>query len=288
MKRILVIGATGTVGRAIISQLLSSNVHISAFTRNPAAANLPVQVELFQGDLSSPASLHTALAGADAVFLVWTAPPSAAPPALAHITKRVPQIVFLSSPHRTPHPFFLQPNPLANLHAELERLIQSSGAHWTFLRPGMFAANALNWWAPRLRADTANHVIRWPYSQAPTAPIHEADIGTVGARVLLEEGHDGKDYVLTGPDSLTQAEQVQIIGEILGRPLRLQEITPAEAQKELRSVIPPPGIPMLLNAWAAALGQPAYVTSSVADITGRPARTLRDWAADHALDFRPA
>jgi uncharacterized protein YbjT (DUF2867 family) len=287
MKKILVIGATGTVGRAVISELLSSkaDVHIRAFTRNADSANLPAQVQVFQGDLTNPVSLDSALAGADAVFLVWTAPPAAAPSTLAHITKRVRQIVFLSSPHQTPHPFFRQPNPLANLHAEIEHLIQSSGVRWTILRPGMFAANALHWWVPRIRANQ-NH-IRWPYGDAPTAPIHERDIGAVGTRVLLEDSYTGKDYVLTGPQSLTQSQQVQIIGEVIGRPLRFEEISAEEADRELLSGIPRPAIRMLLNAWAAALGQPAYISDSVAQVIGVPPRTFRDWVTDHMADFQP-
>src|SRR5262249_58423508 len=92
------------------------------------------------------------------------------------------RIVLLTSPHKTPHPFFQQPNPVQRLHAQLERLIEESGLQWTILRPGMFAANALTWWAPQIRAAA---VVRWPYAAAPTAPIHERDIAAVGGRGLL-------------------------------------------------------------------------------------------------------
>jgi len=285
MKRILIIGATGTVGRSVISQLPSEGLSLRALTRNPPAANLPAHVQLFQGDLTNPSSLDSALAGSDSVFLVWTAPPTSAASAIPYIAARVPQIIFLSSPHQTPHPFFRQPNPLANLHAEIERLIQSSGIRWTFLRPGMFAANSLHWWAPTLRADPNVTIIHWPYAEAPTAPIHEADIGAVAAHALLENTHSGKDYVLTGPDSLTQALQIQILGEVLGRPLCLQEMSRAEAERDLLPGIPRAAISMLLNAWAAALGQPAYVTDSVYNLTGTPARSFRQWATDHAAAF---
>jgi len=288
MKRILLIGATGTVGRSVISQLPSEGLSLRALTRNPPAANLPAHVQPFHGDLTNPSSLDSALADVDTVFLVWTAPPTAAASAIPYIAARVPQIIFLSSPHQTPHPFFRQPNPLANLHAEIERLIQASGVQWTFLRPGMFAANSLHWWAPQLLADPKATVIRWPYAEAPTAPIHEADIGAAGARVLLENHHSGKDYVLTGPESLTQAQQVQILGEVLSRPLRLQEMPRAEAERDPLPGIPRGAISMLLNAWAAALGQPAYVTDSVHNLTGTPARSFRQWATDHAASFRPS
>ena len=154
---------------------------------------------------------------------------------------------------------------------------------WAFLRPGMFAANARLWWASQIRADS---VVRWPYAEALTAPIHERDIAAVAARILCEDGQGGEDYVLTGPESLSQSEQVRIIGEVIGRPLRLEEISPEEARRELLAIMPLPVINMLLNAWAAAVGQPAYVTSAVAEITGRPARTFRDWVLEHAADFR--
>ena len=146
----------------------------------------------------------------------------------------------------------------------------------------MFAANARGWWAPQIRA---GDVVRWPYADAPTAPIDERDIAAVAVRVLCEEFHGGKDYVLTGPQSLSQFEQVSIIGEVIGRALRFEEISPEEARHELSGVMPPPVVAMLLNAWAAGIGQPAFVTSTVADITGRPARTFRDWAIDHADEF---
>jgi uncharacterized protein YbjT (DUF2867 family) len=169
------------------------------------------------------------------------------------------------------------------MQAEFERHIEASGLRWTILRPGMFAANALLWWAPQIHA---GDIVRWPYAEAPTAPIHERDIAAVAARTLCEEGHDGIDYVLTGPQSLTQSEQVSIIGDVIGRPLRYEEISPEVARSELSAVAPLPVINMLLNAFAAAIGQPALVTSGVADITGTPARTFRDWALDHAARFQ--
>jgi uncharacterized protein YbjT (DUF2867 family) len=284
MKRILIIGATGTVGRQVVSQLSAAHVPVRALVRNPDAADLPPQVEIVRGDLTAPATLDPALKDVDAVFLVWTAPSAAAASALARIAGYGPRIVFLSAPHQTAHPFFQQPNPTATLHAEIERLIAASGLQATFLRPGMFAANALRWWAPQIRA---GNVVRWPYADAPTVPIDERDIAAVAVRMLCEEGHGGEDYVLTGPQSLSQSEQVRIIGEALGRSLRFEEISPDEARHELLTLIPAPAvIDMLLNAWAAAVGQPAYLTSAVADITGTPARTLREWATDHAAAFR--
>jgi len=233
------------------------------------------------GDLTVPEALGGCLDGVDVVFLVWTAPVGTAPAAVDRMAKHARRIVFLSSPHRTPHPFFQQPNPFRAVPAEIERLIEASGLRWTFLRPGMFAANSLSWWAPQIRA---GDVVRWPYAAAPTAPIHERDIATVAVRALLEAGHDGAEYVLTGPQSLSQLEQVITIGDVIGRPLRFEEISPEEWRREMRAPVAVAN--MLLDAWAAAIGQPAFVTSTVAEITGSPARSFRDWVTDHAGEFR--
>ncbi len=283
MKPILVVGATGNIGREVVSQLIAKKVRARALTRNPESANLPTQVEVVRGDLTIPDTLDEPLDDVDRVFLVWTVHPAAVAPALDRIAKHARQIVFLSSPHQTAHPFFQQPNPVAALHAEIERRIQASGLQWTFLRPGMFASNARFWWAPTIRAGS---VVRWPYLEAPTAPIHPRDIATVAVQTLCEEGHGGQEYVLTGPQSVTQLEQLSIIGEVIGRRVQCEEISPEEARRELLTLMPLPAINMLLNAWSAAIGQPAYVTSAVGDLTGAPARTFRDWAIDHAADFR--
>ena len=146
----------------------------------------------------------------------------------------------------------------------------------------MRAGNAVRWWAPQIRA---GDVVRWPHLAVHTAPIDERDIAAVAVRALCEDGHAGAEYVLTGPESLSQFEQVSTIGGVLGRPLRIEEISPAEARRELLAIMPASVVNMLLDAWAAAIGLPALVTSTVAGITGIPPRTFRDWAADNAAEF---
>jgi len=80
---------------------------------------------------------------------------------------------------------------------------------------------------------------------------------------------------------------VSIIARVIGRPLRIEEMSQEEARREWHSDRPAWVVNMLLDAWAAAIGQPAHVTSTVEDITGMPARTFVEWAADHAIEFRP-
>jgi uncharacterized protein YbjT (DUF2867 family) len=279
--RVLVTGATGRVGRAVVGSLTAAGVPVRALTRRPEAAALPANVEVVAGDLTVPESLDSALRDVSAVFLVWTVPPASAPAVVERLAARTRRVVFLSSPHQTPHPFFQQPNPMAVLHADIERLIAAAGLESTIIRPGMFASNTLFWWAPAIRADG---VVRWPYGAAETAPVDDRDVAAVAARTLYEDGHAGGDYVLTGPESLSQAEQVSIIGDVVGRRIRFEELSPEEFRTETAGTWPRPVVDMLLDAWAATLGQSAYVTTTVQDILGS-ARPFRQWAADHATAF---
>jgi uncharacterized protein YbjT (DUF2867 family) len=283
MQRVLVTGATGQIGSEVVSQLRGSGCQVRAMSRNPRSGNLPADVEVVRGDLSAPDTLDPCLDGVDSVFLVWVAPLPAAAPAIARIAAHAKQIVLLTSPHRTPHPFFQQPNGMRAIHAGVEQLIEASALRWTFVRPGPFAINCRNWWAPQLRS---GDVVRWCYADAETAPVHERDIAAVAVRALCDQGHGGREYVLTGPASLTQREQVRIIGDAVGRSLRFEELSPASAREQMLAMrFPPPVADMLLNAYAAAVGLPALVTSTVLDVTGAPARSFHDWAIDHAGDF---
>ncbi len=280
----LVTGATGRIGRVVVDLLLDAGVPVRALTRrSEAAATLPADVDVVTGDLTVPESLDAGLRGVGAVFLVWAAPPATAPAVVERLAAHTRRVVLLSSPHQTPHPFFQQPNPMAVLHADIERLIASAGLESTIIRPGMFASNTVSWWAPAIRAERA---VRWPYGAAETAPVDDRDVAAVAARTLYEDRHSGGDYVLTGPDSLSQAEQVRIIGDVLGRRIDFEDLSPDEFRRETEGSWPRPAVDMLLAAWGATMGRPAYVTSTVRDILGSPPRSFRQWATDHATAFR--
>ena len=137
-----------------------------------------------------------------------------------------------------------------------------------------------NWWAPQLRT---GDVVRWFYADAATAPVHERDIAAIAVRALSSEAHDGREYVITGPASLTQRQQVQIIGDAVRRRLRFEELSRESAREQMLAIgFPPPAADMLLDAYAAAVGLPALVTSTTLEVTGRPARSFHAWAIDHA------
>jgi uncharacterized protein YbjT (DUF2867 family) len=280
---VLVTGATGRVGRVVVDLLVDAGVPVRALIHRPeAAATLPTNVELVTGDLTVPESLDAGLRGVGAVFLVWTAPAATAPAVVERLATHVRRVVLLSSPHQTPHPFFQQPNPMAVLHADIERLIAASGLQSTIIRPGMFASNVLAWWASAIRAQG---VVRWPYGAAETAPVDDRDVAAVAARTLYEDGHAGGDYVLTGPESLSQAAQVSIIGDVLGRPIAFEELSPDEFRRQTQGTWPRPVVDMLLAAWHATMGSPAFVTSTVSDVLGSAPRSFRQWVADHAAVF---
>jgi uncharacterized protein YbjT (DUF2867 family) len=283
---ILVTGATGRIGRLVVDELLRAGAPVRALTRRPEHASLPAGVEIVAGDFTVPASLDPALDGAAAVFLVWTAATTTAPAVVGrlaiHPSPRPRRVVYLSAPHQTPHPFFQQPNPMRDLHAEIERRLAATSLEVTVLRPGIFASNARHWWAPQIRE---GDVVRWPYADAETAPVDERDIATVAARTLLDGRHAGGDYVLTGPESLSQAAQVHAIGDAIGRQLRFEELSPDEFRLEAAGTWPAGVAEMLLSAWRATLGHPAFVTSAIQEILGSPPRTFYQWAADNASAF---
>ena len=280
---VLVTGATGRVGRVVVDLLVDTGVPVRALThRSEAVTTWPPNVEVVTGDFTEPESLDAGLQGVGAVFLVWTAPPATAPAVIERIATRTRRVVFLSAPHNVEHPFFRQPNPMAVLYAEIERLIVAAGLESTIIRPGIFASNALLWWAAAIRNEG---VVRWPYGAAETAPVDDRDVAAVVARTLSQDGHVGGDYVLTGPESLSQAEQVRIIGDVLGRPIIFQELSPDEFRSETEGTWPPPVVDMLLAAWGATMGTPAFLTATVSNILGSAPRSFRQWVADNATAF---
>lgn len=277
---ILVTGATGNVGRHVVDRLVVAGHGVRAITRDPSGANLPDGVEVVAADLAEPETLRPHLDGVEAVFLIW---PFVDPTAATQLAPRVadvlasagsPRVVYVSaaSAEADPNSFW----------AVVERAITASGLPWTMLRPTGIATNVLSWAAP-IRAEG---VVRWPYGAAARSMIHEDDIAAVAVEALTNDRHDKQTYVLSGPETVTQREQVRIVGEVIGRKLHWQDV-PAEAIRPMLAVAM--GSPVFadaaLAAWAALVETPEQVTGDVPAVLGRPARTFAQWAADHAADF---
>jgi uncharacterized protein YbjT (DUF2867 family) len=176
----------------------------------------------------------------------------------------------------------VQPYSIGAHHKAVEDQVRASGLATTFLRCGGFAANTLAW-APMIRAEG---VVRAPYADAATAPIAERDIAAAAARVLLDDGHTGATYVLTGRQSLTQAGQAQAIGAAIGRPVRFEELSAEAFLQATAGYLPAAAAGDMLRYLAAYSGRTAQMTPDLEAITRQPATTFSDWAVEHAASFR--
>jgi uncharacterized protein YbjT (DUF2867 family) len=279
---VLVSGATGNVGREVVSQLLSKGVTVRALARTPNAAGLPDGVDVVYGDLSAPETLDKSSEGVEAVFLVWPGlPTDFAPAVLDALKKHARRVVYLSS-MSVREDLAGQADPITAFHAKIEQQIEQSGLEWTFLRISGLATNTLGW-AQQIRADG---VVRWPYAAAARSLIHEKDVAAVAIQALGSSKHSGAKYTLTGPQALTQVEQVNAISQAIGRPLRYEEIEPEVIRQQLLTQLPAAVVDGMLNAWASFVKESELVSHTVEEITGTAVRTYSEWAIDHARAFR--
>lgn len=275
----LVTGATGHVGRELVPRLVDEEVPVRALARAPGNAGLPTEVEVVGGDLRRPETLVPALRGVESVFLLWPfTSADGAEEAVAVIARYARRVVYLSS---APAPAAPE-TAIGSTHARLEELVRGSGLDWTMLRPCGFATNTLGW-AAQVRA---GDVVRAPLAGLARPLIHERDIAASAVRVLVDGGHSGAAYHLTGPACVSQRDQVRAIGEALGRPLRYEEQPLDGARAELAAAWGAAAADSVLAAWRAMVDDPEPVTDGVSALTGCRPRGFRAWAFDHADDFR--
>jgi uncharacterized protein YbjT (DUF2867 family) len=265
---ILVTGATGSVGRAVVDELLKLGATgIRALTVNPDRAALPPQIEVIRGNLGRPETVVPALAGVDRMYL-------------APLLPTVDEVTRLAADAGVRHIVDLAGDENTDW-APIERAVEASGVPWTHLEAGEFMANALMW-APQIKA---GDVVRDANPEAVTAPIAVEDIAAVAARVLLDGGHHGKVYALTGPETLTRRERIRQIGQALGRELVYQELDRETAIAELRPAMGQYA-DRYVDGQALMVDHPQAVTTTVSDITGRPGTTFAQWASANADLFR--
>ncbi|MFI6645348.1 NAD(P)H-binding protein [Streptomyces sp. NPDC050504] len=276
----LVIGATAHFGRQAVEELVAAGAPVRALTRTPERAGLPQEVDVVRADLTEPQTLPAAFAGVEAVFLVLQYGMDVAPLLAAARRAGVRRIVFLSSGAVVPGAE-RQPDVIAEYHRDVERAVEASGIEWTFLRLLFPAVNSLTF-AMQLQG---GDVIRAPYTEAAFSAVHERDVAEVAARILTGGGHTGRAYDLTGPESLTQSQQVRVLGETLGRPLTVEDLAPEPVLEQMSQFMDPEFLAALFALMAQAVGKPAQVNDVIEQITGHPARTYAQWAADHRADF---
>lgn len=269
-RRQLVDVSTSTYTAPVIQR-----VPLLIFVVRPTSDGGPDRV-ITSGNVSS---LEQPLRDVGAVVLVWPFMTSAGADDVLDVIKRhARRVVYLSADGVRPE-MERQVGPIHQFHAELERAMQRSGLDWVFLRPASFASNTLSW-APQIREG----VVGEAFGSRVRALIHEADIAVVAVHALTHDDLLGTRPVLTGPEALTIAEQVTALGDALGMPVRFEEISPETAREEA-----------LASGWlqdlVAALFnddsfEPQRTTTTVEEIIGRPPRSIREWALDHADDFR--
>jgi uncharacterized protein YbjT (DUF2867 family) len=269
----LVTGATGTIGRQVVNQLVQDGQHVRALTRNPAKANFPNGVEVVTGDLSAPESFAQALDGVTGMHLINFDSGAGAQ------LQTGPQIIELARKAGVRRATVLR----GGEKSSVEQAVEASDLEWTFLHPVEFMAGALDW----VESIRAEGLVREPFGSRLTATIHEADIGAVAARVLVEGGQAGKTLTLTGSEVLTPREMVRTIGAAIDRDIQFIELTEAQAREQWQAS----GYPNeVIEFFVLALGNTPpegyTVVPTVEQITGGPARTFAQWAAEHADAFR--
>ncbi len=270
---ILVTGATGTVGRHVVGELIEAGQRVRALTRDPARASFPAGVEVVAGDLTVTDSLVPVLEGVTAVHLITFGGDDYGS------LRNGQEIVDLAVKAGVRRVTVLGGWD----EGTLEPAVKASSLSWTFLQPTEFMANALQW-AESIRTEG---VVREPFAGATTAMVHEADIAAVAARALVEDGHAGRAYGLTGPERLNIPDKVRVIGEAIGRQIRFVELTEQEAREKMAAEGQPEElIEFLVNVFGNVPEEPNIVNSNVEKVTGRPARTFAEWAAEHADAFR--
>jgi uncharacterized protein YbjT (DUF2867 family) len=285
---ILVTGATGTIGRPLVDALIGEGAKVRAITRDPQAANLPAGVEVAEADPSRPDTIAPFLEGVTALFLHPRAVGLAAAQLLELARDRgVKRVVALSATN-VDDTLDQQPSRYnGDRNKEVEDAAAASGLDWVSLRASSFAIDTLYAWGAQIRA---GDLVRYPYASFAEAPIHERDLAGVAAHALRSDAlvaRRGRRLELTGPQSLTQQEMLAIIGEVIGRPLRYQEIPPEVARQGMvERGFPEPFVQALMARYARDAGQPAPVTGEVERVLGRPARTYAEWVADHSAAFR--
>ncbi len=266
--KILVTGATGNVGRMVVDELLARGADdVRALTVSPAKAALPTGVEVVRGFLGRLETMPAALDGVDVMYLA---------PHLETVfevcrlaaeggVRRIVDMAGVKGDH----------------WQGIEDGVEASGVPFTHLEPGEFMANA-DLWAPQIRA---GDVVRDAHGEAANAPVAQEDIAAVAAHVLLTDGHEGRSYELTGPESLTRREKVERIGRALGRELTYVDLPPDEAVRQFELVMGEYA-QWYLDGLAQLAEHPQSALPTVAELLGRPATTYEEWARRHAALFR--
>jgi uncharacterized protein YbjT (DUF2867 family) len=272
---IVVAGGTGNVGREVVRQLLEVGETVTALTRDPAKATVPVGATAVAADLTDPSTLGPALTGASALFLLSGYSPDLFTEARKAGVRRV---VLLSGGSAETGD---RTNAVARYMIDTEEALRASGLAWTMVRPRMFMTNALQW-----KTQIQQGVVRAPWADVPSAVIDPADIAAVAVQALVSAEHEGREYPVTGPEALRPGERVRILGEALGRELRYEAQPDDEARAEMSAQMPAEYVDAFFGFYSDGKLDEATVFPTVEEVTGRAPRTFADWASANAGSFQ--
>lgn len=278
-ESVLVIGATGRTGRHVVTGLLDHGIHVRAMARTPITAGLPDEVEVVQGDLDDPASVASAAKGADAAFLLWhTFSSDGSAEVVAALADHVGHVVYLSAADLGSED---GDRPMDGVWADIEAHLEEAPVTHTFVRGGGFAANTLEW-AEQIRS---GDTVRMPFPRAARSLVDERDLAAVSVRGLVDPELVGAAVSVTGPRTLTQEEQVHLIGAAVGRTLAIEEQSRDDAQRELVDAMGEEFADAVLTYGETLETHPEPPRDGVQEILGRPPHSFADWATHHAPDF---
>ncbi len=264
---ILVTGATGNAGGAVIAALEAVGEDVRAVSRSGRGGTV-------KGDLNDPKTIP--FAGARAAFFM-----SGYPAELFAAAREagVERAVLLSGSSADCGD---RANAVSRYMMDSEDALRESGLAWTILRPHAFFSNALRW-LPQLRE---GDVIREAFPGVAASAIDPADIAAVAAAALTHDEHAGQTYRLTGPEPLRIADRVRILAEALERPLRFEPFSDEEARAEMSKTMPPEYVDAFMAFYVDGTLDESAVLPTVERVTGRAPRTFAAWAAEHAHEFR--
>ena len=277
-KPILVTGATGTVGRALIHSLQAAGAEVLAgSTSGRAVDGAPGRVVNFE----QAGTLDAAFTESGSVFLLFPLQPNKlelAQNAVAAAQRSgVRHLVRSSGAGADPQ----SSHAIGKLQGEIDALVTTSGVPFTLLRPNSFMQNWVNYYGAMVRAGT----VYLANADGRSAWIDARDIADAAAQVLLHPaGHEGQAYELTGPEALNAAEILDIVRTETGVAARYQPVTFVQAGDSLRQAGMTPWSVDIMTSLARliAAGDTAQISPDLGRLIGKAPRDFRSFVRDHA------
>jgi len=280
---ILVTGATGNTGSALLTRLTERGASVRAMVRKQSdAAKLPEGVAAVVADFDDAGSLAAALHGIGRAYLVTPSSEQAQAQQLRFadlaVQAGVNHLVVLSQLAADEH----SPVRFLRYHAAVERYVQNLGIDYTFLRPNLYFQGLLAF-TGSIAADNRFYA---PIGDATVSAVDVRDIAAVAAAALTETGHERQTYTLTGPAALTHTEIAAALSAALGRAITFVDVSPDTFARSLEGILPPWQVAGLLEDYAHySLGEAAAVTPIVEQVTGKPPTDVAQFARDYAPRF---